>query len=179
MPARCCTSTTSRYLLPPTLNTWRLLPQMLAPANRFLMSFCVRHFAVSASSCQLRNGPRASAQPGRFQNFFRLLLAKTLIKTGISRFGRSVNERNTDAAGAWNAGTAVGCMIAGTTTSTRAAGAAVGDSLRNTLRCEIENSRGSRLVLRRTLIDRDRSRKTPTPTRSSPAACSKCRTRRD
>ena len=32
MPAWYCTSTTSRYLLPPTLNTTRLLPQMLAVA---------------------------------------------------------------------------------------------------------------------------------------------------
>jgi hypothetical protein len=32
-PAWYCTSTTSRYLLPPTLNTTRLLPQMLALAN--------------------------------------------------------------------------------------------------------------------------------------------------
>ena len=33
IPAWYCTSTTSRYLLPPTLNTTRLLPQMLALAN--------------------------------------------------------------------------------------------------------------------------------------------------
>lgn len=44
MPARYCTSTTSRSLLPPMLNTTRLLPQMLALAYWSLMS------------CGLQNG---------------------------------------------------------------------------------------------------------------------------
>jgi hypothetical protein len=38
MPAWYWISTTSRYLLPPTLNTTRLLPQMLALAYWSLMS---------------------------------------------------------------------------------------------------------------------------------------------
>jgi len=88
IPAWYCTSTTGRYLLPPTLNTARLLPQMLALANWSFMSCGVRHSALSASSYQLCSGPRESAQPGRSQNFFRLLLAMTLITASISRFGR-------------------------------------------------------------------------------------------
>jgi len=65
MPAWYWISTTSRYLLPPTLNTTRLLPQMLAPAYWSLMSCGVRHAALTASTYQLCSGPRASARPGR------------------------------------------------------------------------------------------------------------------
>jgi hypothetical protein len=43
------------------------------------MSCGLRHFALRASSYQLWSGLLASAQPGRSQNFFRLLLAITLI----------------------------------------------------------------------------------------------------
>src|SRR6266403_5323645 len=43
------------------------------------MSCGLRQFALSASSYQLCSGPRALEQPGRSQNFFRLLLAITLI----------------------------------------------------------------------------------------------------
>src|SRR5271166_3679710 len=43
------------------------------------MSCGLRHFAFRASSYQLCSGPRASAQPGRSQNFVRELLAITLI----------------------------------------------------------------------------------------------------
>jgi hypothetical protein len=52
---------------------------MLALANWSLMSCGLRHFALRASSYQLWSGLLASAQPGRSQNFFRLLLAITLI----------------------------------------------------------------------------------------------------
>jgi hypothetical protein len=38
MPDWYCTSTTKRYLFPPTLNTTRLFPQMLALAYWSLMS---------------------------------------------------------------------------------------------------------------------------------------------
>lgn len=75
MPARYCISTTSRYLLPPMLNTTRLFPQMLALAYWTLISCGEVQVALAASSYQLCNGPRASPQPGRFQNFFKLLLA--------------------------------------------------------------------------------------------------------
>jgi hypothetical protein len=54
--------------------------EMLALANGFLVSGGVRHFASSASSYQLRSGPRASSQPPRVsQTFFRLLLTITLM----------------------------------------------------------------------------------------------------
>lgn len=53
MPAWYCTSTTNRYLLPPSLNTTWLLPQMLAPAYRSLMSCGLRQVALSASAYQL------------------------------------------------------------------------------------------------------------------------------
>jgi hypothetical protein len=58
-----------------------------------LMSCGLRHFALRASSYQLWSGPRASAQPGRSQNFFRLLLAITLIAiSSISHFGSLYKE---------------------------------------------------------------------------------------
>jgi hypothetical protein len=75
MPARHCVCTTSRYWLPPMLNTTRLLPQMLALAYWSLTSCGETQFALTASSYLLCSGPRAAAQPGRSQNFFRLLLA--------------------------------------------------------------------------------------------------------
>ena len=87
MPAWYWISTTSRYLLPPTLNTTRLLPQMLALAYWSLMSWGMCHVALTTSTNQLCNGPRASAHPGRSQNLYRLLFAKPLIDLGISRFG--------------------------------------------------------------------------------------------
>ena len=65
IPAWYCISTNSLYLLPPTLNTTRLLPQMLA--------------------CE-------TDQTDQSQNFFKLLFAITRIGSSISRFGRCVNE---------------------------------------------------------------------------------------
>jgi hypothetical protein len=50
MPAWYCTSTTSRYLWPPMLNTTRLLPQMLALAYWSLMSRGLRQVALIASA---------------------------------------------------------------------------------------------------------------------------------
>ena len=91
MPAWYCTSTTSRYLLPPMLNTTRLLPQMLALAYWSLMSCGLRQVALIASAYQLCSGHRASAQPGRSQNFCRLLLAMILTAGSISQFGRNGN----------------------------------------------------------------------------------------
>jgi hypothetical protein len=61
MPAWYCTSSTSRYLLPPMLNTTRLLPQMLALAFWPLISGGARQVALIASAYQLCSGPRASA----------------------------------------------------------------------------------------------------------------------
>jgi len=98
MPARYCISTTRRYLLPPTLNTTRWLPQMLAFAYWSLTSCGDRHVALTASSYQLCSGPRASPQRGRSQNFFKLLLAITLIDASISHFGRSSNSACPDLA---------------------------------------------------------------------------------
>jgi hypothetical protein len=74
-------------LLPPTLNTTRLLPQMLALAYWCLMSCGVRQVALTASTYQLCSGPLASAHPGRSQNLCRLLFAMTLIGDSISHFG--------------------------------------------------------------------------------------------
>ncbi len=77
------------------VNTTRLLPQMLAFAYWSLTSCCDAQVALMAPSYQLCSGPRASPQPGRSQNFFRLLLATTLIRTGFSHFGSSVNRSYT------------------------------------------------------------------------------------
>jgi len=74
IPARYCISTTRRYLLPPTLNTTRLLPQMLAFAYWSLMSCGDRHAALTASSYQLCSGPRAALQPGRSQKILETAL---------------------------------------------------------------------------------------------------------
>ena len=93
IPARYCNSTTSRYLLPAMLNTTRLLPQMLALAYWSLTSCGDAQGALTASSYQLCSGPRASEQPGRSPNFFRLLLAMTHIVLSISHFGSGVNRR--------------------------------------------------------------------------------------
>jgi hypothetical protein len=90
MPVWYCTSTASRYLFPPTLNTTRLLPQTLALAYWSLMSCGLRQLALIASAYQL-SGPRASAQPGRSQNFYRLRLAMTPTGGSISHDGRTCN----------------------------------------------------------------------------------------
>jgi len=55
------------------------------------MSCGLRQVALIASAYQLCSGPRASAQPGRSQNFCRLLLAMILTADSISQFGRSGN----------------------------------------------------------------------------------------
>jgi hypothetical protein len=57
------------------------------------MSCGLRHFALRASSYQLWSGPRASAQPGRSQNLFKLLLAITIIDQQYLPFWEIYNSR--------------------------------------------------------------------------------------